>query len=130
MSTFSNILFYSRIGGGVAIALTRLTIEFGGGVIAFVERLFSYRVVPALPSARYRTYSNLANNPVDHVTAYGAMLDQCIGDCEHSGGVRREQRAGFDAGTVVADLPNDQGSDSARGLDIVTGAGKRRPTAK
>jgi hypothetical protein len=40
VATFSNILFYSLIGGGVAIALTRLTIELGGGVIAFVERLF------------------------------------------------------------------------------------------
>jgi hypothetical protein len=121
---------YSIIGGGAAIALTRLTIEFGRGVIAFVERLSSYRVVPALPSARYRTYSNLANNPVDHVAAYGAMLDQCIGDRQHSGGVIGKQRASFGAGSIditvdVANFPNDQRSDSARGLDIVTGVGQQ-----
>jgi hypothetical protein len=34
-------LFYSIIGGSVAIALVRLTTELGGGVIAFVERFFS-----------------------------------------------------------------------------------------
>ena len=39
VATFSNILFYSIIGGSVAIVLTRLTIELGGDVIAFVERL-------------------------------------------------------------------------------------------
>jgi hypothetical protein len=40
VAIFSNILFYSFIGVDVAIALTTLTIELGGGVIAFVERLF------------------------------------------------------------------------------------------
>ena len=124
---------YSIIGGGVAIALTRLTIELGGGVIAFVQRLFSYRVVPALPSARYRTYSNLANNPVDHVAAYGAMLDQCIGDRQHGSGLIDKQRTSFGAGTVdiavdVANFPNDQCSDSSRGLDIVTGVGQQLVT--
>ena len=41
MATFSNILFYSIIGGSVAIVLIRLTIEFGSVVIAFVEHSFS-----------------------------------------------------------------------------------------
>jgi hypothetical protein len=124
---------YSIIGGGVAIALTRLTIEFGGGVIAFVQRLFSYRVVPALPSARYRTYSNLANDPVDHVAAYGAMLDQCIGDRQHGSGLIDKQRASFGAGTVdiavdIANFPRDQASDRARGCGIVAVAGQQLVT--
>ena len=40
VATFVNILFYSIIGGNVAIALIRLTTQLGGGVITFVEHLF------------------------------------------------------------------------------------------
>jgi hypothetical protein len=120
VATFVKILVYAIIGGAVAYSLIKLTTQLGRGVISFVERLFSYRVVSALPSARYRTYSNLANNPVDHVAAYGAMLDQRGGNRRHAGGMRSEQCAGFDADKVdiaadVANFPNDQRSDGARG---------------
>jgi hypothetical protein len=41
MATFANILVYSFVGGAVSYALIRLTTQLGGGVIEFVERLFS-----------------------------------------------------------------------------------------
>ena len=41
VATFANILVYSIVGGTVSYALIRLTTQLGGGVIAFVERLFS-----------------------------------------------------------------------------------------
>jgi hypothetical protein len=41
MATFMNMLVYSIVGGAVSYALIKLTTELGGGVIAFVERLFS-----------------------------------------------------------------------------------------
>ena len=41
MATLSNILFYSIVGGSVAIVLIRLKTEFGGAVIAFVQHSLS-----------------------------------------------------------------------------------------
>jgi hypothetical protein len=71
----------------------------------------------------------------DLLAVYGAMLDQCIGDRQHGSGLTDKQRASFGAGTVdiavdVANFPNNQRSDASGSFDIVTGAGKRRFTAK
>ena len=41
VATFVNILAYSLVGGTVSYSLIKLTILLGGGVITFVEHLFS-----------------------------------------------------------------------------------------